>query len=55
MSLWGTVLVIALVLALLGGVAPVYPYNRGWGWYPFGGLLGTILVIFLILILARAI
>jgi len=41
-------LVILLVLAL--GTAPVYPYSRGWGYYP-SGTLGTILLIILILYL----
>jgi hypothetical protein len=40
--------VILLVLAL--GTAPVYPYSRGWGYYP-SGTLGTILLIILILYL----
>ena len=43
-------LVILLVLAL--GTAPVYPYSRGWGYYP-SGTLGTILLIVLILYLLR--
>jgi hypothetical protein len=41
-------LVILLVLAM--GSAPVYPYSRGWGYYP-SGTLGTILLIVLILYL----
>lgn len=43
-------LVILLVLAL--GTAPVYPYSRGWGYYP-SGTLSTILLIVLILYLLR--
>lgn len=45
-------LVILLVLAL--GTAPVYPYSRGWGYYP-SGTLGTILLIVLILYLLRVV
>lgn len=41
-------LLIVLIVILALGAAPIYPYNRGWGWYPSGGL---ILIIFLILIL----
>lgn len=48
--LW-TILLILLVLMLLGSV-PVYPYSRDWGYYPAGGL-GTVLVILLILYLLR--
>jgi hypothetical protein len=42
-----TLLVIILVLVLIGSL-PTWPYSGGWGWYPAGGL-GTILVIILIL------
>lgn len=44
-----TVLLIVLLLMLLGAV-PVYPYNRGWGPYPAGGLF-LVVVILLVLIL----
>jgi hypothetical protein len=43
-------LIVLLVLAV--GVAPAWPYSRGWGYYPSGGL-GLILVIVLILLLMR--
>ncbi len=45
----GTLLLIVLVLLLIGAI-PIYPYNRGWGYYPSGGL-GLILVVLLILVL----
>ena len=45
----GTILLVLLVLALLGSV-PAWPYSRGWGYYPSGGI-GTLLIIVLILIL----
>jgi Protein of unknown function (DUF3309) len=44
-----TVLLIILILALVGSV-PVYPYSANWGYYP-SGLLGTLLLVWLILIL----
>lgn len=37
-----------ILLLLLFGSFPVYPYSRRWGYYPSGGL-GTILLIVLIL------
>jgi hypothetical protein len=40
--------VVLLVLAL--GSAPAWPYSRGWGYYPSGGL-GLIVVILVILLL----
>lgn len=42
-----TLLLILLVLALVGAV-PAWPYSRGWGYYPSGGI-GLILLIVLIL------
>jgi len=41
-------LVVLLILAL--GSVPAWPYSRGWGYYPSGGL-GLIIVILLILLL----
>jgi hypothetical protein len=41
------IIVIVLVLLLLGSF-PVYPYSRNWG-YRGSGVLGTILIIVIIL------
>jgi len=49
----GTILVILLILLLIGAL-PSWPYSRGWGVYP-SGILGTVLVIVLILLLMRVI
>jgi hypothetical protein len=46
----GTILIIILILLLIGAV-PSWPYSRGWGYYPSGGL-GLILLIVIILLLA---
>ena len=43
------ILLIILVLLILGSV-PLWPYSTGWGYYPSGGL-GLVLVILLILVL----
>lgn len=45
----GTILIIVLILVLLGAV-PAWPYSRGWGYGP-SGILGTILLIVIILAL----
>jgi hypothetical protein len=45
----GTILLIILILLLLGSV-PAWPYSRGWGYRP-SGALGLILIIVLILVL----
>lgn len=48
-ELMNTLLLIILILLLLGAL-PTWPYSRGWGYYPSGGL-GLILVIVIILAL----
>jgi len=45
----GTILLIVVILLLLGAL-PTWPYSSGWGYYPSGGL-GLVLVIILILFL----
>jgi len=45
----GTILIVVLILLLLGAL-PSWPYSRGWGYYPSGGL-GLVLIILLILLL----
>ena len=42
-----TILLIILVVLILGAL-PTWPYSSGWGYYPSGGL-GLILLILLIL------
>jgi hypothetical protein len=44
-----TILIVILILILLGAL-PTWPYSRGWGYYP-GGLLGLVLIIVIILAL----
>ncbi len=44
-----TLLLIVLVLLLIGAV-PAWPYNTGWGYYPSGGI-GVLLAIVLLLAL----
>ncbi|MGA2643513.1 MAG: DUF3309 domain-containing protein [Candidatus Sulfotelmatobacter sp.] len=45
-----TILVVVLVLLLIGAL-PAWPYSRGWGYYPSGGL-GFVVVVLLVLLLA---
>jgi len=45
----GTILLVILILLLLGAL-PAWPYSRQWGYYPSGGL-GTIVLIILILVM----
>ena len=43
------ILLIILILLLIGAL-PTWPYSTGWGYYPSGGL-GLVLIIVLILLL----
>jgi hypothetical protein len=45
----GTILLIILILLLIGAI-PSWPYSRGWGYGP-SGILGVILIIVIILLL----
>ena len=42
-----TILLVILILLLLGAL-PTWPYSTGWGYYPSGGL-GLVLLIVVIL------
>jgi Protein of unknown function (DUF3309) len=44
-----TILLLILILLLIGAL-PAWPYSQGWGYYPSGGL-GLILVIVIVLVL----
>jgi hypothetical protein len=48
-----TILTVILVLLLIGAL-PTWPYSSGWGYYPSGGL-GLLLVILIILAVARVV
>ena len=43
-------LILIIIVILLLGALPTWPYSAGWGYYPVGGL-GTILIIVLVLVL----
>lgn len=45
----GTILLIILILILIGAL-PTWPYSSGWGYYPSGGI-GLVLIIIVILLL----
>jgi uncharacterized protein DUF3309 len=46
----GTILIVLLILLLVGAL-PRWPYSNGWGYYPGGGV-GLILIIVIVLVLA---
>ena len=43
-------LLFILLIALLVGALPTWPYSRSWGYYPSAGL-GLILIVLLILLI----
>ena len=45
----GTILLIILVLLLIGAL-PAWPYSNSWGYYP-SGILGLVVVVLLVLLL----
>lgn len=49
----GTILLIVLVLLLLGAL-PTWPYSNGWGYYPSSGL-GLVLIVLLVLVVSKRI
>jgi hypothetical protein len=45
-----TILLIILVLMLIGA-APVWPYSAGWGYYPGGGIGLVLIIVILVMVL----
>lgn len=45
-----TILLVILILLLLGAL-PTWPYSRSWGYYPSGGL-GLVVIVVIVLLLA---
>lgn len=48
----GTILLIILIILLLGAL-PTWPYSAGWGYYPSSGLGLILLIIIILLVLGR--
>jgi len=48
----GTLFLILLILILLGGL-PTWPYSRNWGYAPSGGFGLLLLILLLLLIFER--
>ena len=47
-----TILIVILILLLIGA-APSWPYSRNWGYYPSGGLGLVLLIIIILLLMGR--
>ena len=48
----GLILLIILILLLVGSV-PSWPYSRGWGYGPSGGLGLLLLIVIILLLLGK--
>ncbi|HEV3330592.1 MAG TPA: DUF3309 family protein [Bryobacteraceae bacterium] len=46
-------LLLIILIILLAGLVPAWPYSRGWGYYPSGGLGLVILIIVILMLLGR--
>ena len=47
-----TILLIILILLLIGAL-PSWPYSSGWGYYPSGGLGVILLIVIVLMLLGR--
>ena len=47
-----TILLIILIVLLLGAL-PTWPYSGGWGYYPSGGLGLVVLIVVILLVMGR--
>lgn len=47
-----TILLIVLVLILIGAL-PAWPYSQGWGYYPSGALGLVVIVLVVLLLMGR--
>jgi hypothetical protein len=48
----GTMLLVILILLLIG-VIPAWPFSRGWGYVPSGGIGLVLLILFILFLLGR--
>ena len=48
----GTILLIILIIILLGAL-PTWPYSSGWGYHPSGGIGLLLLIVIILLVLGR--
>jgi hypothetical protein len=48
----GTILLVILILLLIGAL-PTWPYSAGWGYYPSGGAGLIVLVLIVLLLMGR--
>lgn len=47
------ILIIILILLLIGAL-PTWPYSTGWGYYPVGGIGLVLLILVILALVGRA-
>jgi hypothetical protein len=52
MTMLGTILIIILILLLIGAL-PSWPYSTGWGYYPSGGLALVLIIVLILVLMGR--
>lgn len=45
--------IVILLIALLLGALPTWPYSTGWGWGPSGGLSLVVVILFILLLMGK--
>jgi hypothetical protein len=48
----GTILLIVLIVILIGAL-PSWPYSSGWGYYPSGGIGIVLIIVIILLVMGR--
>ena len=48
-----SLIVLILVIVLLVGALPSWPYSSGWGYYPSGGFGLVLLILIILLVTGR--
>ena len=48
----GTILLIILIVILIGAL-PTWPYSGGWGYFPSGGFGLLVLIVIILLLMGR--
>jgi len=46
-------LLLILLIIILLAVVPTWPYSRGWGYYPSGGVGLVVLILVILLLMGR--
>jgi hypothetical protein len=46
-------LLLVILIVLLVGLLPTWPYSAGWGYYPSGGLGLLVLILVILLVMGK--